>query len=81
MSAYPAEPQILLLVILDRDRVNLAMARHQIPKLLRELRRMSQTSRFTRARQLTSTVLPGWRPGLGPNGRRRSRTRRPIAPG
>jgi len=24
------EPQILLLVILDRDRVNLAMARHQI---------------------------------------------------
>jgi len=22
MSAYPAEPQILLLVILDRDRVN-----------------------------------------------------------
>src|SRR6266566_3859845 len=30
--------------------------------LLRELRRMSQTSRFTRARQLTSTVLQGWRP-------------------
>ena len=31
------------------------------PHLLCELRRMSQTSRFTRARQLTSTVLPGRR--------------------
>src|SRR6266699_3966383 len=32
------------------------------PYLLCELCRMSQTSRFTRARQLTSTVLPGRRP-------------------
>ena len=31
------------------------------PHLLCDLRRMSQTSRFTRARQLTSTVLPGRR--------------------
>ena len=48
-------------MILDRDRVNLAMAPPD-PQLLCELRRTSQTSRFTRARQLTSTVLPGRRP-------------------